>query len=600
VRALVLCALALAAQAAPPRVLEAKGGVFLLDGRPLQIRSGEMHYLRVPRDQWRARMRMMKAMGLNALCTYVFWNAHEPERGRFDFQGDLDLAAYLRTAAEEGLLVLLRPGPYVCAEWEFGGLPAWLLKEPDLKVRTADPRFLDAAGRWIDEVGRRVRDLQGTRGGPIVLVQVENEYGSFGSDPAYKAGILAAFRRAFEVPLYTSDGPDAKLLAAGAQPDLPPAVNFGADDAPGEAFEALQRFRPGTPAFCGEYWTGWFDHVGEAHHVVPGAQGAAGVAWMMARNISFNLYMFHGGTSFGFMNGANWAGRYQPDVTSYDYDALLDEAGRPTPKYFAYRDAIRRALPESLPPVPPAPATGTIPAFRFTAWAGLEGLLGRGAAADRPRTMEALGQATGWILYRHTPAAAARGVLELKDLKDFAVVSQGGRVLGVLDRRLKQTCLDVDLAAGVPLEILVENGGRINFARELQEERKGLGDALLEGKPLRGWEHHCLPMADLSGLRFSARPRKGPAFHRATFRLASPRDTFLDVRGWGKGFVRVNGRNLGRFWDKGPQRALFCPASFLKAGPNEIVVFDLEDRGRRTMAGLADPPEPTRTSPELP
>ncbi len=592
-RALLLCALALAAQAGQPRTFQVRGGAFVLDGAPVQIRSGEMHYPRVSPDQWRPRMRMMKAMGLNALCTYVFWNLHEPAPGRFDFSGGLDLEAYLRTAAEEGLMVLLRPGPYVCAEWEFGGLPAWLLAEPDLQVRTADPRFLAAARRYLEEVGRRVRDLQVTRGGPIVLVQAENEYGSFGKDEAYKAAILGMFRAAFEVPLYTSDGPDAALLAAGAMPGLPPAVNFGAGDDPSGAFEALAAFRPGTPAFCGEYWTGWFDHVGEAHHRVPPGPGAAGVAWMNARGVSYNLYMFHGGTTFGFMNGANWAGRYQPDVSSYDYDALLDEAGRPTAKYFAYREAIRGTLPAGaeLPPVPAAPRTRAIPAFPFREAAPLEGLLGTPIAAERPRAQEALGQATGWTLYRHVPAVAARGVLEVKGMKDFALVRQGDRILGTLDRRLGQSCLDVVLEAGRPLDLLVENGGRINFSRELQNERKGLADVLLDGKALRGWDHHPLPMADLAGLRFRRGPVKGPAFHRAAFRLAAPCDTFLDVRGWGKGFVRVNGRNLGRFWDKGPQRALFCPASFLRAGLNEIVVFDLGDRGRRTMAGLPDPPD---------
>ena len=337
---------ALALTAAPPRTFKVECGQFLLEGRPLLIRSGEMHYPRVPRAYWRDRMRKMRAMGLNTLCTYVFWNLHEPAPGRFDFSGDLDLAAYLRTAQEEGLNVILRPGPYVCAEWEFGGFPAWLLKEPGLKVRSTDPRFLEAARRYLRRVGQEVADLQCSKGGPIILVQVENEYGSFGADAAYKQAIRKAVEDAgFTVPRYTSDGPDAESLAAGSFLDLLPVVNFGAGPKPAGAFEALARFRPGGPRMCGEYWTGWFDHYGEAHHTTDPGQGAQGIAWMLGQGISFNLYMFHGGTTFGFMNGANLGDGYAPDTTSYDYDVMLDEAGRPTAKFQAYREVPAKYCP---------------------------------------------------------------------------------------------------------------------------------------------------------------------------------------------------------------------------------------------------------------
>lgn len=591
--AALLCAMHLAAF--PPSTFKVEGGRFLLDGKPFLIRSGELHYPRVPRDRWRDRMRKMRAMGLNTLCTYVFWNVHEPEPGRFVFSGDADLAAFLRTAQEEGLRVILRPGPYICSEWDFGGLPAWLLREPDLKVRTRDPRFLEAARRYLARVGEEAASFQCGRGGPIILVQVENEYGSFGKDRAYLEAIRSLIAAAgFEVTLYTSDGPSADLLSAGSFPDLVPAVNFGAEEDPSGAFEALAAFRKGMPRMCGEYWSGWFDHHGEPHHRTDAASGAAGVAWMLRAGISFNLYMFQGGTNFGFMNGANWTGRYAPDTTSYDYDAMLDEAGRPTAKFQAYREAIRGFLPpgEVLPDLPREGSTISIsiPAFRFTESAGLAPLLGKPVRADAPLAMEALGQNYGYVLYRHRVARPRRGVLAVEEVRDYAVATQGMRNLGTLDRRLGQKALDVDLKAGEALEILVENSGRINFGRQLQDERKGLlGKVTLDGEDLKGWESCSLPMDDLGALAFRPGDLPAPAFHRGAFDLAGPGDTFLDTRGWGKGQVFVNGRNLGRHWRLGPQGTLFCPASFLRKGRNEVVVLELENQPHREMRGLPDP-----------
>jgi beta-galactosidase len=572
---------------------EAGKQAFLLDGKPFLIRSGEMHYPRVPREAWRDRMRKMKAMGLNTLCTYVFWNLHEPEPGRFDFSGNLDLAAYLRTAQEEGLFVLLRPGPYVCGEWEFGGFPAWLLKEPGLKVRSRDPRFLAAAERYLNRVGQEIGGLQVDKGGPILMVQVENEYGSFGSDAEYKATIRKFVEGAgFTVPRYTSDGPGKEMLQNGTFPDLTPVVNFGAGPDPEESFKELDAFRTGIPRMCGEYWSGWFDHYGEEHHRTDPASGAQGIAWMLKRGISFNLYMFHGGTSFGFMNGANFGGGYQPDTTSYDYDVMLDEAGRPTAKFFAYRDVIRAALPrsEKLPALPAAQPMVEIPVFRFPESASLDGLLKAPVQAPDPAYMETLGQSYGYTLYRHPVAQADRDILSVKEPKDFAVVYQGERVFGALDRRLHQTALDVDLKAGEDLSILVENSGRVNFDKHMLEERKGLaGPVRLGGEVLKGWTMYALPMTDLSALTFKPGWAKAPAFHKATFELGAVGDTFLDTRGWGKGQVFVNGRNLGRHWRIGPTQTLFCPASFLRKGTNEVVVLELEDHEPGTMQGLKDP-----------
>lgn len=576
-----------------PVTFKVQGERFLLDGKPFLVRSGEMHYPRVPREYWRDRMKKMRAMGLNTLCTYVFWNLHEPRPGHFDFSGNLDLAAYLRTAQEEGLRVILRPGPYICTEWEFGGLPAWLLKEPDMKVRTADPRFLAAAAGYLKRVGQEVDPLQADRGGPILMVQVENEYGSFGKDPVYKQAIRQAIVDAgFRVQLYTSDGPGQDMLAGGTFPDLLPTVNFGAGPECAEAFVELDKFRKNIPKMCGEYWAGWFDHYGKAHHTTDAKEGAEGVTWMLQRGISFNLYMFHGGTNFGFMNGANWTGRYAPDTTSYDYDVMLDEAGRPTAKFFAYREAIKASLPkgEKLPELPAPMPIIEVPAFRFTESASLVQLLKTSVRSEVPLVMEALDQSYGYVLYRHVMTEASREVLEVKDVRDYAMVLQGDQRFGSLDRRLRQSCLDVDLRAGEPLDILVENTGRINFDQAMLDERKGiLGKVTLGGKELKGWECFSLPLTHLSSLAFQPGDLAAPAFHRATFDLQALGDTFLDLRGWGKGQVFVNGHNLGRHWRIGPMETLFCPAPFLKVGRNEVVVLELEATTHRGMRGLGNP-----------
>jgi beta-galactosidase len=590
---ILACTVLSAGTRAPkPTTFTTQGEQFLLNGKSFIVRSGEMHYPRVPREYWRDRMRKMRAMGLNTLCTYVFWNLHEPVPGRFDFSGNLDLAAYLRTAQEEGLKVILRPGPYICTEWEFGGLPAWLLKEPGMKVRTADSRFLSAAARYLKRVGQEVEALQADRGGPIVMVQVENEYGSFGKDPVYKQAIRKAIVDAgFRVQLYTSDGPGQDMLAGGTFPDLLPTVNFGAGPECAEAFAELDTFRKGIPKMCGEYWAGWFDHYGKAHHTTEAKEGAEGVAWMLKRGISFNLYMFHGGTNFGFMNGANWTGRYAPDTTSYDYDVMLDEAGRPTPKFFAYREVIQASLPkgEKLPELPAQMPMIAIPSFHFTESARLSQLLKAPVRADAPLAMEALDQSYGYVLYRHRVAEASREVLEVKEVRDYALVLQGEQQFGSLDRRLRQSCLDVDLKAGEPLEILVENTGRINFDQPMLDERKGiLGKVTLGGKELKGWDCFTLPLTNLDALTFQSSDIAAPAFHRATFTLQSVGDTFLDLRGWGKGQVFVNGHNLGRHWRIGPMDTLFCPATFLKVGRNDVVVLELEATSQRDMRGLVN------------
>ena len=586
------------AQRATPRLV-ADSAAFLLDGKPFQIISGELHYSRIPREYWRDRLHKARAMGLNTISTYVFWNYHEITPGHYDFTGGRDVAAFVRTAQEEGLFVILRPGPYVCAEWDLGGYPAWLLADSAIVLRSTDPRFTRPAERWLDRLGKELSPLLAAHGGPIIAVQVENEYGSFDDDKDYLRWQLAALRHAGlgDAMLYTADG-DVQL-PRGTLPDLPAVVNLGPGDAD-SSFARLHAFRPREPLMSGEYWAGWFDQWGRAHHATDADEQTRELDWILARGYSVNLYMFHGGTSFGFTNGANGSPRahdYWPQTTSYDYDAALDESGRPTPKYFAFRSVIARHRPgDSIPPVPDTPAPIAVPAFELRDVAPLARALGHGIRVERPRSMEQLGQSYGYILYRTHIGATRRDSAELviDQVRDYARVYVDDSLAGTLDRRLGQDRLTIDIpAGGATLDILVENMGRINFTRALRDERKGITRAVtLDGRELTGWTVFPLPMTSLDGVRFDSAPRAGvagPAFYRGSFTLARTGDTFLDLRGWGKGTVWVNGHHLGRFWGIGPQQTLYVPGPWLERGANEVIVFDLDVPARGTIAGLSHP-----------
>jgi len=569
------------------------GDHFVLDGEPFQIISGELHYARIPREYWRDRLRKARAMGLNTISTYVFWNVHEPRPGVYDFSGNLDVAAFIRMAQEEGLYVILRPGPYSCAEWDLGGFPSWLLADNDIVLRSTDEKFLVPAERWLKRLGQEVATLQVTRGGPIIAVQVENEYGSFDSDKEYLKRILAALRNAGlgEGLLYTADGADE--LTAGTLPELHAVVNFGPGDAKGE-FAKLQKFRPGRPMMSGEYWGGWFDHWGAPHEVRDAAQQAQEIDWILSQGYSLNLYMFHGGTSFGFMSGANWDHKtYEPDVTSYDYDSAVSESGALTKKYFAFRQVMAKHRPGvSLPEPPPPLPVIEIPEFELTERASLWSSLPNPLATDRPRSMEAFGQSFGYILYRTKLLSAMRGDLILHELRGYAQIFVNGNLVGRLDRRKAENHLPIDAPAGSTLDILIEGMGRINFSKELRTERQGInGAVVLDGRELTGWQVFPLPMNDFAALQFSALRSEAsvPGFYRGSFWLESAGDTFLDTRGWGKGAVWINGHPLGRFWNVGPQQTLYVPAPWLKRGTNQVIVFVQEKPKNLRLRGLAAP-----------
>lgn len=622
-----------AASSQPAPRFQIADHAFLLDGRPLQILAGEIHPARIPREYWADRLRKLHCMGLNTASVYIFWNWHEPQPGHFRFEGDFDVAEFVRLAQREGLHVLLRPGPYVCAEWDFGGFPWWLLKEPGIKVRSSDPRFLRAAERYLKRLGQELAPLQVTRGGPILMVQVENEYGSFGNDKDYVAAIRDMIRAAgFDVPLYSADGPSQ--MPNAALPDVYPAVNGPGDQA---VIDAIDRYRPGGPYLVAEFYPGWLDHWGEPHAKVDVAKLVPKYEWMLGRGISVCWYMFHGGTNFGFTSGANFGGAFQPQPTSYDYDAPLDEAGRPTPKFFALRDAALRHLPPGtrLPELPDHPQITQIPQIELTQTLPLFDALPPPRTAERPLTMEQLDVPHGFVLYRTRLAGPARGKLKLDELRDYAIVFANEKRLGVLDRRRNQRTLPIDVdEPNVTLDLLVENGGHINFGAELVDDAKGITQRVtLAGREILGWEMFPLPLDDpgkwtfpptagaagaqsapagATGVTRAETAAVAPALHRNTFELERVGDTFLDMRGWGKGCVWVNGRNLGRFWSIGPQQTLYLPGVWLRRGRNEIIVLELHPHAKRTVAGLdtpildqvneaplAPPPRPLSAAPRL-
>jgi beta-galactosidase len=574
--------------AAPQHKFQLQNGKFLLDQQPFQLLAGEMHYPRIPRNRWRYAMKMARAMGLNTVTTYVFWNLHEPEPGHYDFSGQYDLAAFLKIAQEEGLYVVLRPGPYVCAEWEFGGYPAWLLKDRSTVVRSLDPKFMKPAADWFQHLGAVVKPFLLANGGPILAVQVENEYGSFGKDHAYMQAIRqmvvdSGMGGAKEQPtlLYTADGgiqqPDGSL------PDLPAAVNFGPGDSHGETAR-LRAFRPNGPLWVGEYWAGWFDHWGHDHEVTNTDSQMSEYESLLKQGYSINLYMLWGGTSFGWMNGANSNGKdYQPDVTSYDYDAPINERGEPCEKFFKLRDAIKRVTGITPPPVPPTPSTTTYPIHPMQESASLWDNLPKPIASQKLLTMEEIGQSYGYILYTTQLDASQSGSLVLDGLHDHASIYLERVLIGVLDRRLNQSSIAIPNAPkSRELAILVENTGRINYNVVLRNESKGiLNRVLLADRDLSGWSIFSLPMDHPEQLHFRKSPCTGPCFFRTSLTVSASaqdtvEDTFLDTAPIRKGFAWINGVALGRAWNAGPQATLFMPGSWLKQGDNSLIILDLQ------------------------
>ncbi|RAX49844.1 beta-galactosidase [Arthrobacter sp. AQ5-05] len=560
------------------------------------IISGALHYFRTHPEQWRSRLHWLRLMGLDTVETYVPWNLHEPRQGQFNFSGGADLERFVKLAAEEGLKVILRPGPYICAEWDNGGLPSWLTAQPGIRVRTRDTRYVAAVEAFFDELLPRMVPLLETHGGPISMVQVENEYGSFGSDARYLELVHKALvQRGIDVPLFTSDGPEDHMLTGGMVPGITATANFGSGA--GGAFANFRRHRPNDPLFCMEFWNGWFDHWGEEHHVRRPQDAAEALDEMLTMGSSVNFYMAHGGTNFGTGAGANYVpphavsgGTYQPTITSYDYDAPLDERGAPTPKFHAYREVIakHRRVPELEEfNEPLLPHTQLVPeAAPVGLRAYMDLLASHGnptIESGHPLSFEELGISHGVVRYATTIPGPRRAYpLSIDGLNDRAHLAVGGHVVHVFERNDQQSHDLPVPPEGLAIELYVESMGRVNYGR-LVGERKGiLGAVLHERQELHGWSMTALelPQAPADELLFQA-PAASPgeaAFHAFGFVAAGPADGFIDLSGWGKGYVWVNGFCLGRFWDAGPQARLYLPAPVVRSGDNRVLILELDGR----------------------
>lgn len=555
---------------------------FLLDGRPHQVLSGALHYFRVHPDLWADRIRSARLMGLNTIETYVAWNVHAPTPDVFDTSGPRDLGRFLDLVAAEGMHAIVRPGPYICAEWDNGGFPAWLFRMPGVGVRRNEPTYLTAVQQYLEHVLPIVAERQVTRGGPVIAVQVENEYGAYGDDKDYLRALVAINRaQGIEVPLLTCDQADDAMLERGGLPELHRTATFGSRTA--ERLETLRRHQPTGPLMCMEFWCGWFDHWGAHHHTTDPAQSAADLDALLAAGGSVNVYMFHGGTNAGFTSGANDKGVYQPTVTSYDYDAPLAEDGTRTAKYDAFRSVLGRYTElsaETAPTRAPAP-TGVLREGRRTVglWSVVDSLDGWVDAHDVP-THEQVGAASGFVLYRTTVDLAAPAVLAFGEVRDRAQVFLDGRPVGVVDRSERATSLTLPAGTGT-LDVLVEDQGRVNYGPRIGEAKGLVGPALLGGHELTGWR--VLPL-DVDALAASpalaasapasSGPVPGPSF--SVWETDLPQaDLFVSTRGWGKGVVWVNGTSLGRYWSKGPQTTLYVPAPAVTGRGDRVVVLEL-------------------------
>ena len=577
------------------------GKHFLLNGEPYTIISGAIHYFRTVPECWQDRLLKLKACGFNTVETYTCWNLHERKEGQFDFSGMLDIERFITMAEELDLNVIIRPGPYICAEWEFGGLPSWLLKYPNIALRCDDPLYLEKVTPYYKELFDRIRPHLCTNGGKVIMMQVENEYGSYGDDKTYLRKVAKLYRdNGIDCTLFTSDGTLLAMLSGGTLPELLAVGNFGGGVT--EKLGKLHNFKSNQPLMCGEFWGGWFDHWYDGHHAQKTQEIADMIDEFFAADSSFNLYMFHGGTNFGFTSGANHQDEgYAPTITSYDYGAPLSEAGDLTPGYYAIQEALIKNTGKKPPAIDvknsPKAAYGKV---ELTAFAPLlENLtnLANPVHHAYPQTMEQLDQDFGYIVYStdlHGPFEESD--LVFTHLHDRAHIFIDGKLVGLRERSKREDNVTIGLAAGesVHLDILVENMGRVNYGPKLFDQKGIVGGIRLERRFHFGWDHYCLPMEDLSDLVWQENAAtQTPAFYKGKLIIeGAPCDTFVELPGFTKGIVIVNGFNLGRYFNPaGPQKTLYVPAPILKAGENEIIVFETD--------GCSEPAVIFRNTPDL-
>lgn len=573
---------------------------FLLNGQPFVIKAAEIHYPRIPCEYWEHRIRMCKAMGMNTICLYVFWNIHEQREGMFDFSGQNDLATFCKLAQQQGMWVIIRPGPYVCAEWEMGGLPWWLLKKEDVALRSLDPYFMERTRIFMNRVGKELASLQISRGGNILMVQVENEMGAYGTDRPYVTAIRDIVKGAgfTDIPLFQCDW--SSNFQNNTLDDLLWTINFGSGSNIDEQFGKLKELRPHTPLMCSEYWSGWFDHWGRKHETRSAEVLVKGMKDMLDKNISFSLYMAHGGTTFGHWGGGNCP-PYSAMCSSYDYDAPISESGRTTPKFFEVRRLLGSYLPinEKLSEIPDSICTIGIPSFTLNQVAPLFDNLPTPVLSHDAKPMEQFDQGWGSILYRTRLKASVQSqMLRITEAHDWAQVFVDGVRMGILDRRKGDSTLVLPpVQADAVLDILVEAMGRVNFNKNIHDH-KGITEKVeLEGETgiveLKNWEIYSFPVDYYFAGSRDYGVVKGeitaPAYYRGNFHVTKTGDTFLDMRSWGKGMVWVNGHALGRFWKVGPQQTLYLPGCWLRKGANEIIILDISSPAKRTVTGIRAP-----------
>jgi beta-galactosidase len=559
---------------------------FLLDGQPHRVMAGALHYFRVHPDHWADRIHKARLMGLNAIETYVPWNAHSPRPGEFRTDGQLDVVAFLELVQAEGMHAIVRPGPYICAEWDNGGLPGWLFLDAEVGIRRNEPLYMAAVARYFDDVLPLIAPLQIDRGGPIILMQVENEYGAYGSDKDYLRELVRLTRAGgITVPLTSIDQPTDAMLADGSIDELHKTGSFGSRSV--ERLATLRRHQPTGPLMCAEYWNGWFDHWGAHHHATSVGDVESDFRELMATGASFTLYMFHGGTNFGFTNGANDKGTYQPTVTSYDYDAPLTEDGRPTAKYHAFRRVIAEF--ESVPiDVPDSAADALAFTVELDRVAGLSEVVdpdGWRHSVGVP-TADALGRFDGFVLYRAQLPAAPSRVLAIGEVRDRAQVRLDGAPVGTLSRASHEATVALPGGDSATLELLVEDQGRVNYGPRIGEPKGIIGPVLVNGSAVEGWDAIALDSAVLRDLQarsldagralIGGEAIAGPAFVSGAFVLEAASDLFLSTEGWGKGVAWINGFNLGRYWSAGPQSTLYVPAGVVRPGSNWVVLLELQ------------------------
>ncbi|MDI3321295.1 beta-galactosidase [Pinibacter soli] len=563
---------------------------FLLDGKPFRIISGEMHPGRIPKEYWRHRIQMTKAMGCNTIALYVFWNHHETEPGKFDFTSEnRNIGDFLKICEEEKMWVLLRPGPYVCGEWDFGGLPSYLLKTPDIKLRCMDSTYLSAVKRYVSRLSAVVKSHLVTNGGNILMVQIENEYGSFGNDRTYLETLHGYWTsNGINTPFYTADGPTPYMLEAGSLPGMAVGLDSGGDP---RDFNLAAKTNPGVPVFSSETYPGWLTHWGEKWAKPDTTSLLKEIKFLLDSSHSFNFYVIHGGTNFGFTAGANSfsATQYQPDITSYDYDAPINEQGRATPKYYALRNLISKYI-KDVPAIPaPIPAMN-IPEIRMQTYSSLWSNLPAPVKSAQPKPFEYYGQNQGMMVYKTKLIGHKSGKLTITEPHDYALIFLNGKFIDTIfrDRGKWTVNLPKTDVANPELEILVEGMGHINFA-QFMIDRKGITDRVtLNGMTLMNWEIYPLPFNEkyVTQIKSSAvdTARRG-TFFQGSFNLPQTADTYIDMSQYKKGMVWVNGHNLGRYWYVGPQQRLYCPASWLKKGENKVVVFDLLENQAKNIIG---------------